>query len=563
MRIEGQDDLPPRSDLADTEPGALPERVVRTTPGALTEQALAPRPRGRRPRSASAAQSRTLRRGALGGLVFFAGIGSMATEICASRLLAPYYGSSTMIWANVIGLILIALSLGYVVGGKLADRWPDPRVLGAIVLAGAVLIAIVPFVARPFLDVTLNGIDKVSTGAVIGSFAASLILFVPPVLLLGMVTPFAIRIGIEDVQRAGSTAGRIFALSTAGSLLGTFLPALLTIPLIGTQRTLLGTAALIAAAAALLLGARWLWVAVILGGLLALPPGAVKATTGTIYEKESRYQFVQVVQEGPTRYLYLNEGFAVHSEYRPDTVLTGGEWDMFLTVPPLLDHPAQKIAILGNAAGTTARAFGVFYPQVDIDGVEIDPTVSAVARQYFGLDDNPRLTVVTADARPFLLTTKEHYDLIFIDAYRQPYVPFYLATAEFFKLCRERLNPGGIVALNVSTVPGDDRLARSIAGTLATQFPLVMKWPALHFNQLVLGFANDEPLSVLDQRAQDAPSRILPLTKLLTASWTQVPPMAGYWTDDRAPVEWITDRMIVSYGVSGKARGEVLLPTAP
>ncbi len=556
MQTDGQDELSSQSDLGGTKPGS-------SSGQALTEDLAGLMAQSSTRSTTAAVKGKVLRRGALSGLVFFAGIGSMATEICASRLLAPYYGSSTMIWANVIGLILIALSLGYVLGGKIADRWPDPRVLGAIVLAGAVLIAVVPFVARPFLNVTLNGIAAVSTGAVIGSFAASLVLFVPPVLLLGMVTPFAIRIGIQDLDRAGSTAGRIFALSTAGSLLGTFLPALVTIPLVGTQRTMLGTAALIAAAAALLLGVRWLWVAVVLAGLLAVPPGAVKATTGTIYEKESQYQFVQVVQYGSTRYLYLNEGFAVHSMWQPNTVLTGGEWDMFLTVPPLLDRPVKKIAILGNAGGTTARAFGVFYPDAQIDGVEIDPAVTAVARRYFGLGDNPRLTVITADARPFLLTTKERYDLIFIDAYRQPYVPFYLATAEFFKLCRERLNPGGIVALNVSTVPGDDRLPKSIAGTLATQFPLVMDWPALHFNQLVLGFANDESLSVLDQRAQNAPSKILPLTKLLAANWFQVAPMADYWTDDRAPVEWITDRMIVSYGVSGKSRDEVLLPTAP
>ncbi len=123
------------------------------------------------------------------------------------------------------------------------------------------------------------------------------------------------------------------------------------------------------------------------------------------------------------------------------------------------------------------------------DGVEIDPEVNAIAIKYFGVGDNPNLELITADARPYLESTDKIYDLIFIDAYRQPYVPFYLATAEFFKLCRERLAPDGIVALNVSTVPGDDRLSRSVAGTLATQFPLVMKWPALRFNQLVLGFA--------------------------------------------------------------------------
>jgi hypothetical protein len=219
--------------------------------------------------------------------------------------------------------------------------------------------------------------------------------------------------------------------------------------------------------------------------------------------------------------------------------------------------------MLGNAGGTTGRSFGVYYPEVYYDGVEIDPEVTEVAARYFGLGDNPRVSVVTADARPFLRTVERKYDLIFIDAYRQPYVPFYLATADFFALCRERLAPDGIIALNISTVPGDDRLSRSIAGTLATQFPLVMKWPALRFNQLVLGFAEAQDPAVLAQRAGRAPPDIQPLTELLTAEWTPVPPMSDYWTDDRAPVEWITDRMIVSYGTSGKDRGEQMLPTAP
>ncbi len=506
---------------------------------------------------------RGVRRSALLALVFFAGIGTMATEMCASRLLAPYFGSSTVIWANIIGLILVALSLGYILGGRLADRHPSPRILGFVVLAGAVLTAVIPFVAQPFLNVTINGIDSVSAGAVIGSFFACVILFVPSVLLLGMVTPFAIRIDVPTVDKAGSTAGRIFALSTAGSLLGTFIPPLVTIPLFGTQRTLLGAAALIAAAAALLLGVRWLWVSVVIAGLLAIPPGAVKATAGLIYEKESRYQFVQVVERGGTRRLYLNEGYAVHSVWRPNTVLTGGEWDMFLAVPPLLGRPVERVLMLGNAGGTTGRAFGVYYPEAYYDGVEIDPEVSAVAARYFGVEDNPRLKVITADARPFLLLGERKYDLIFIDAYRQPYVPFYLATAEFFKLCHDHLAPDGIVALNISTVPGDDRLSSSIAGTLATQFPLVMKWPALRFNQLVLGFAGAGDPVVLAERAGQAPGDLLPLTELMARDWTQVPPMADYWTDDRAPVEWITDRMIISYGVSGRDRGEQLLPTAP
>ena len=334
----------------------------------------------------------------------------MATEMCASRLLAPYYGSSTVVWANIIGLILASLSLGYWLGGKWVDRRPSATLLATIVLVASALVAAVPFVARPFLDLSVRGLDTLSTGAVVGSFAASLLLFAPPVILLGMVTPFAVRLATTDVSDAGRVAGRIFALSTAGSILGTFFAALVAIPLIGTQRTLLCSALVMALAALPLLGRRrlvpGLVVAAVIAGLLALPPGVVKASPGLVHEEESQYQFIQVVQQGPERLLYLNEGLAVHSIWRADTVLTGGEWDMFLTAPPLLGRQARRVAILGNAGGTTARAYGVYYPQARIDGVEIDPAVSAVGRRWFGLDDNPRLTVFDADARPFLRATR-------------------------------------------------------------------------------------------------------------------------------------------------------------
>lgn len=502
-------------------------------------------------------------------LVFLAGVGSMATEICASRLLAPFYGSSTVVWANIIGLILAALAVGYWLGGRLADAHPSARLLGFVVLAAAALIAAVPFVARPFLDLSIGGLERLSAGAVVGSFAASLALFAPPVVLLGMVTPFAIRLAVGDVDEAGTVAGRVFALSTAGSLLGTFVPALFTIPLIGTQRTLLGAAAVVALAAATLLGRRWFLAAAALAVLLAVPPGLVKAEAGVIYEGESRYQFIEVVQQGrgagTVRYLYLNEGYAVHSVWRPHTVLTGGEWDMFLTLPALLGRPARHVVMLGDAAGTTARAYGALYPGVAYDGVEIDPQVTAVARRYFGLGQIPRLTVYNADARPYLQATTKRYDLIMIDAYRQPYVPFYLATREFFALCRERLALGGIVALNVSTVPGDPRLVDGIAGTLATEFPQVVVWPALRFNDLVIGLSQPAPPAELRRRlaASATPPVLRPLTRLLAAQMRPQAPAAHPWTDDRAPVEWITDAMIVDYAARGRQIPEQSLPTAP
>ena len=239
--------------------------------------------------------------GRLSAVVFMAGVGSLATEIAASRLLAPYFGNSTIVWANVIGLVLASLSLGYWLGGRLADRRPDPRVLGGVVAAAAVMVAATPFLARPFLDLTVEGLDEVSTGAAIGSFFGVLILFAPPVTLLGMVAPFAIRLALETVESAGAVAGRLYALSTVGSLLGTFLCALIAIPLIGTQRTLLLSAALLAVAGATLLGVRWLALGAGLAALLVVPPGAVKSSEGVIHEDESLYQFVQVTERDGVR----------------------------------------------------------------------------------------------------------------------------------------------------------------------------------------------------------------------------------------------------------------------
>jgi len=500
---------------------------------------------------------------ALAALVFVAGIGTLAVEISASRLLAPYYGSSTIVWANLIGLVLASLSLGYWLGGRLADRRPEPRVLGALVLAAALWIAATPFVARPFLDVTVEGIDEASAGAAIGSFFATLGLFAPSVTLLGMVAPFAIRLALDAVEAAGSVAGRLYALSTVGSLLGTFLSALLAIPLLGTQRTLLLSAALLALVGAVLVGRRWLLVPLAVAALAGIPPGAIKADDDLVYETESRYQYIQVVQRGEARYLRLNEGVAVHSVWRPDTVLTGGEWDMFLTVPALLRRPVERVAILGNAAGTIARAYGVFYPQAEIDGVELDPEVSSVGRRWFGLGDNPRLHVRDADARPFLAATGRRYDLIVVDAYRQPYIPFYLATREFFQLARERLRPGGIVALNVASVPRDRELARSISGTLAAELPQVWAWKPLRFNQLVLGLTEPLDRPQLVERLGRLPARLRVLGDLLARDVRPVTRVERPWTDDRAPVEWITDRMILEFAAAGGELEEDPLPTDP
>jgi hypothetical protein len=188
--------------------------------------------------------------------------------------------------------------------------------------------------------------------------------------------------------------------------------------------------------------------------------------------------------------------------------------------------------------------------------------VSEAGRQYLGLEDNPRLEVHDADARPFLRRTDRRYDLIYVDAYHQPYVPFYLATQEFFRLAKERLRPGGLIALNVATVPEDRRLQRELAGTLATVFPEVRVWPVLRFNHIVVGLTrtyNDS--TVVHTLYAPLPLELAEL--LFRQLGAPVAPSDDPWTDDHAPVEWVTDRMIVSYAARGGELDEMDLPTAP
>ncbi len=501
----------------------------------------------------------------LGTVVFMGGAGTLATEIAASRLLAPFFGSSTVVWANIIGLILIYLSVGYWFGGKVADRWPNPRVLGGIILVAAGAIAILPFISRPILELALRGLDSVSAGAVVGSFFAALALFAIPITLLGMVAPFAIRLAISTIETAGSTAGRLYALSTVGSIIGTFISAIVTIPLIGTQRTMLGAAVLLALSAALLLGLRWQTATAVFAALLAIPAGAVKASEGLIYETESTQQYIQVTEKASgSRSLKLNEGVAAHSIWRENEVLTGGVWDMFLVIPPLLEKPPETMLVIGNSGGTVARAFGELYPDVKIDGVEIDAKVSEVAERFFGLSDNPNLEVITADGRPFLRLTDRRYDIIVVDAYKQPYIPFYLATREFFELTRDRLTPNGVLALNVASVPDDDRLPRTIASTLLAEYPQVWRWKPLRFNELHLGYTAPLSRDELVSRSTDVHADVAVLGELFARDVVEAEATERPLTDDRAPVEWLTDQAIASYiAEGGGGLDEDFLPTRP
>ena len=497
-------------------------------------------------------------------VVFAAGAASLAIEISASRLLAPYFGNTTVVWANVIGLILVYLSVGYWLGGRIADRRPEPRVLGAVLLVAAAATCVLPFIAHPFLQLALQGFSALSIGVVAGSFFATLLLFSVPVSLLGMVSPFAVRLAVRDVSTAGSVSGRLSSLTTLGAIVGTFVPALVLIPAVGTQRTLLCAALVTSVAAFPLLPRRAPIVTAVVVGLMLVPPGAVKPVAGAVLERETLYQYVQVVHTADGRTaLRLDDGIADQSVYRPGTVLTGGEWDMPLVVPALLGHPMRRALIIGNAGGTMARAIAHEYPGVQIDGVEPDPEVTDIGRQLMGMAEVPGLHTIDGDGRAWLATTQTHYDLIVVDAYRQAYVPFWLVTQEFFNLARSHLVAGGAIAFNMARVPGDDRLGEAVSGTLATIFPDVRIWPALSFNELVIGF--DQPVSgpALRSRLAALPVELRALGPLVSTQLSRVAPAKDPLTDDRAPVEWLTDRALLEEIAAGGHFSESLLPTHP
>jgi spermidine synthase len=487
----------------------------------------------------------------LQALVFVVGSASLGAEIAAARLMAPFFGASTIVWANTIGVVLVALSVGYWIGGRLGDRHPHLRGLCLLVMGAAVLLAVVPFVARPFFDVSVEALDSVSAGAFVGSLIGVLFLVAVPVILLGACSPYALRLALADVEHSGRVAGRLYAISTAGSLLGTMLAALVLIPFAGTQRTFLAFAAALALIGALGLGWRFLALPAALIGALALPVGTVKATGEgrVLYEEESAFQYIRVVEEpSGDRLLELNEGQAVHSLYRPGSFLTDDVWDGYLVLPfTALDRPPQRVAILGNGAGTTARAYGHFFPGARVDGVEIDPELEEVGRRYFDLDSNPNLTVHSEDARPWLRRSTDSYDVIMVDAYRQPYIPFYLATREFFELVRERLVPGGIVIVNAGHLEGNDDLEQVLGRTMLEAFPSLLRDPIEDTNTLLVGSEAPASAARLNAAIPLLPPGLRDLARREASRLGPRLPGGSVYTDDRAPVEWLIDRSILGY----------------
>jgi hypothetical protein len=535
------------------------------------------------------------------GTVFASGTAVMIVEMTAVRAIQPFFGSTNFVWTNVIAVVLAALAVGYSLGGRLADRRPSPGLLYAIMASGGGLLllcaGLVTPVSRLFLTdgVHLQGVVSV---LVRGSLGATLILFAPPILLLGMISPMAIRLLSEG--GVGRAAGRVFAVSTVGSILGTYLPTLWLVPAVGSRGSILIAAAvLIGAAAVGLLGFRRfrgaavttvLLVVAIAGGAggslepaRGAPSFGASGSSTVLVEVESPYQFLtvrdDVYEDGSVvRGLTINEGvYSYHSARVEGRVLTGSRhYDDYTVLPLLLDlEPGAELdgLIVGMACGVNASQWKHFWGDVyrlRVDGAEIDPGVVALGREYFGLPgpESDWLRTFPMDGRQLLrvLPEEQRYHLVVVDAFaNEIYIPFHLGTREFFELCRRRLQPGGVLAMNVYAVGEDAPNLLALENTLATVFGHVVR-ARQHggWNFQLLARNGDAP----PEMERLAPARVRERFSMWPGyqTWSGIPewegllalgerfiedvrvvePVAEGWilTDDRAPLEYLTDRFL-------------------
>ncbi|MCB0116177.1 MAG: fused MFS/spermidine synthase [Caldilineaceae bacterium] len=516
-------------------------------------------------------------------LVFSAGAVTLGVELSAARLLDPWFGNSQIVWAGLIGLILLYLALGSWLGGRLADRFPSLDALLILATLAALGVALIPAVSPPILRLAAQGLATFAPGLLVGTLLAVLLLFSAPVILLGAVTPWAVRLAVTDLRHTGATAGRLSAVATAGSIVGTFLPVLWLIPTFGTRWAFyLLALALLAVTAAGFTSPRTRRRGVLLPviGLILVTalavvtdPASVRGDIddglgAVVYEDETLYNYISVRQWGTEHHLKLNEGVGIHSVYHPDMLLSRGIWDYFLLAPLFRNDRPQpsledEVLIIGLAGGTVSELYTHVYGSLPITGVELDPTIIDVGRRYFNMNQ-PNLTAVAADGRRWLQQqpADRRFDFILVDAYRPPYIPFHLTTVEFFDLVRNHLAEDGVVAINVGRTDRDYALVESMTATLRQVFPSVVIVdepgpPHELANSLVVATVQPTDVDIFARNVAALPGSLATEFRQFAAESVprarpgQFTPQTAVFTDDHAPVEQVVHGIIWDFITAG------------
>ncbi len=471
----------------------------------------------------------------------------MALELVAFRLYAPYFGYSIYVWGSMISVVMVALAGGYALGGFVADRSRTDRPLYWVILVSAGHQAVMIWTAATFLPALARA------GEFTGPAVATAIIFAPPMTALATVGPFVIRL-LAHAGHVGVTAGTVYALSTLGSVVGVLTSSFWLVPRFGTRVTLV-----VLCATSIVLGAAGLAtrkVAVLLAvGLmasLALAP-AIPQSAETLWAGESAYNFVHVVSRDQRLLLVLNELSSVHTIQDVATGWTGRYYDDF-AVGPLLVR-ARRALVLGMGAGGSIASMRAAARNVEIDAVEIDPVVIDAGARFFGLRADDHLRVHVADARPWLARGETRYDLVQVDLYHGgPYVPFYLFTVEFFRLVRARLADDGVLMLNVFDGSPGRELLLAAAATLRRVFPSVMvRSREAEGNHVVFAFpvARSAASVRAELRRVEGSREVMGIARAVGAGIVELvpPPGTPVFTDDHAPVEAMTRRMLASLGL--------------
>ncbi len=411
---------------------------------------------------------------------FFAGMSVMAVELGASRLLAPYFSSSQIVWTIIIGTIMIAMALGNIWGGRSADKNPDPDRLYLRLIVAALWLAAIPLVGK-YVILGISAVLVLTVNhnfLILAGFAACMVIFVFPLFLLGTVTPSLVKYTVESLDDSGRTVGTLGAFNTIGSIIGTFLPTFVTIPAVGTSVTFLIFAGILLVLGLVYFLTRKEKKGVCAGAVLFFVLCAVFGHSGSfafwenslLYEGESVYNYLQVKETDDSVILSTNVLFGVQSIMKKDDSLTGMYYDYALAAPVMAgvgEKEDADLLILGMGTGTYAKQCMKYFEHMDIEGVEIDQKITDLAGKYFNLPDTVKVT--TYDGRAYLQAVDKKYDVIMVDAYQDITIPFQMSSVEFFTMVREHLKEGGIMVVNMnmhSEEEGNinDYLSDTIAG---------------------------------------------------------------------------------------------------
>ena len=484
---------------------------------------------------------------------FFSGMSIMAVELGAARLLAPYFSSSQIVWTIIIGTIMISLALGNVWGGRRADSDKDPAKLYRRLIFAALWIGAIPVLGK-YLILAIAGalIVAIDTNLLIWSaFLSCMIIFVPPLFILGTVTPSLVKFATDNLEHNGRIVGNLNAFNTIGSIIGTFLPTFVTIPTVGTAITFLifsGVLLLIGVIYFVSIGAKKIFctVAAIIFVTCAIVGNASNFAfweKNLLYEGESIYNYLQV-KENPRQIIFsTNVLFGVQSIKVKDGGLTGFYYDYALAAPILTD--GKKILILGMGTGTFAEQCRKYFPNAQVTGVEIDEKITALARKYFSLPES--VEVVTYDGRAFLQADKNFYDVILVDAFQDISPPFQMSSLEFFSLVKNHLNAGGVMVVNMNMrSSGAGNINEYLTDTIGKIFPAMKIVDAADVTNRILFAAGDEKIfEPLRSRAEKISDAKLSALMIRTADEWKTPTRGeNILTDDRAPVELLSMRAL-------------------